>query len=120
MPLAYQEQQPLIIPDSAYNTDDIATILITGGRYGGQWQLNAIPMTPGGPGEPAGSILTAADNRPGMAVDTALVWVNDAVARAGLKLAHFESKNDQYPPDQAPYFAAALALIDRRKEASRG
>jgi len=114
MPLAYDTQQRLTIPDTAYNTDDIATILITGGRYGGRWHLNALPMTSNGPGEPVGAILTAADDRPDMAVDTALVWVNDECARAGLKLAHFESKNSQYPPDQAPYFAAALALIDRR------
>lgn len=117
MPLAYQVTEPLSIPDAAFNADDIATILVQGGRYGGEWVMNAIALD-GGPiredVEVIGSIQTARDDRPSMAVDTAVVWVNDVCVKAGLKLAHFENRNGDYGPNEAPYFAAALFLIDRR------
>lgn len=118
MPLAYTETEPLTIPDNAYNAYNVATILIQGGRYGGEWVMNAIALDGGQIREDAeviGSIHTARDERPGMAVDAAFVWVNDVCVRSGLKLGHFENRNGDYGPAEAPYFAAALFLIDRRK-----
>ncbi|NRQ34492.1 hypothetical protein HII36_21955 [Nonomuraea sp. NN258] len=47
-------------------------------------------------------------------MDTAYVWINDACIKAGVRLAHFENRNDQYGPDGAPYFASAAFAIDRR------
>jgi hypothetical protein len=117
MPLAYDIRQPLVIPDAAFNKDGIATILIQGGRYGGEWVMNAIALD-GGPipddAEVIGSIHTEKDERPGMAVDTAFVWVNDVCVKAGWKLAHVTNHNDKYGPSEAPFFAAASFLIDRR------
>jgi hypothetical protein len=114
MPLTYEVCEPLVIPDDAYNADGIAAIIVTGGRYGGCWSLSALPA--GGPqqGQPVGEIFTEKDERPSMAVDTAVVWVNEACVLAGVKLAHFESLNYKYGPDEAPYFASAMFLVDRR------
>lgn len=114
MPLAYEERTPLTIPADAFADDDLARIVVQGGRYGGEWNLIASVLTPGSDPQPIGEIMTAADDRPEMAVDTAQVWLNDACGKAGLKLAHFESKNDSYGPAEAPFFAAAFALVDRR------
>jgi hypothetical protein len=114
VPLAYEIRKPLEIPDDAYNSDDIAAIVVTGGRYGGQWYLSAIPMHGSSQGESVGEIFTNADDRPDMAVDTAYVWVAGVCMTSGVKLAHFQNKNSEYGPDEAPYFAGALFLIDRR------
>ena len=118
MPLSYRVQVPLTIPDEVFNTDDIATVLVTGARYGSHWILNAIPFIEGMAQEPIGKIETVPDERPDMAIDTAYIWVNDACVKTGVRIAHFVNKNDAYGPDEAPYFASALFLIDRREERS--
>lgn len=115
MPLAYEVREPLVIPDDAYNADGIATICVTGGRYGGHWMLHALPAGGEQKSKSVGEIFTEADPRPDMAVDTAYVWVNDACVRAGVKLALVRNLNDQYGPDEAPYFAGGIFLIDRRE-----
>ncbi|MEU4534348.1 hypothetical protein AB0G15_05735 [Streptosporangium sp. NPDC023825] len=116
MPLSYEVDKELEVPDGAFDKNDIATILVTGGRYGGHWQLTAIPLVNGVPTDEAiGQIMTAQDNRPDMAIDTAVVWINDACQKADFKLAHFENKNNLHSPDEAPYFASGLFFVDRRK-----
>ena len=115
MPLTYGVTEPLAIPADAYNADDVAVILVTGGRYGGQWALRAQPVKDGKPTETCiGEIFTEKDERPGMAVDTAYVWVNDACVRAGVKLAAVKDMNGSYDAESAPYFASALFYVDRR------
>lgn len=117
MPLAYEVTQPLMIPADAWNADDIATILVTGGRYGGQWALRALIVADGKPAEACvGEIFTAADNRPSMAVDTALIWVNDTCAKTGVRLAGFNNLNHTYDAGSAPYLASALFYIDRQEQ----
>jgi hypothetical protein len=116
MPLTYEVRKPLEIPGDAYNADDIATILVTGGRYGGCWALSALPVRDGEPEKTKiGEIFTERDERPSMAVDTALIWVNAACVQAGVRLAHVKNLNDSYDAESAPYFASAMFLIDRRK-----
>lgn len=108
MPLPYIVAKPLApIPPDRFNADGLAGLIVAGGRYGGHWVLNA-SFTPE---EVIGTIETEQDDRPSMAVDTAYVWINDEAARIGLKIVHFESMNDRYPPDQAPYFAAAQFIL---------
>jgi hypothetical protein len=114
MPLQFQVVKPLVIPGDAYNADDVAVIVVTGGRYGGQWALNAIATHGSKKGCPIGEIETERDERPSMALDTALVWVNDACAKARVKLVTWQNKNDQYGPDEAQFFASAIFVIDRR------
>jgi len=115
MPLAYETREPLSIPADAYNGDDIATILVQGGRYGGQWAMKAVAVVDGKPCDVViGEIFTNPDDRPDMAVDTAYVWVNDACVRAGVKLAHAQNMNGSYDAESAPYFAAAMFFVDRR------
>lgn len=117
MPLAYETRRSLTFPDRIFSADDIAVIVVTGARYGGQWSLSALVVQEGGPSDDSklGEIFTAENPDPQQAVDTAYVWVNDACVSGDVKLAHFENKNSTYGPDEAPYFASALFLIDRRK-----
>jgi hypothetical protein len=116
MPLPYHVTDELDLTQLTYNSDDIATLIVTGGRYGGDWALNALAVTDGRPSEtPIGSIMTDRPGHgPGMAFDTAYVWVNDACVKAGVKLAHGADKNDERPVEERPYFATGLFLIDRR------
>jgi hypothetical protein len=116
MPLAYETREPLTIPGSAFNADDVATILVQGARYGGQWMLGAQVVRNGKPEDAIiGSIFTEADDRPSMAVDTAWIWVNDACMKDGVKLAAWNDLNGSYDAGSAPFFAAATFIIDRRK-----
>ena len=112
MPLAYTVDQPLQpIPVDQFNADGIAVVMVSGGRYGGQWVMDAYVDHDNPDAQPIGSIETTPDDRPSMAVDTAYVWMNDELTRAGMKIAGFKSLNAQYPPDQAPFFAAAQFLV---------
>lgn len=109
MPLDYTVKQALVIPDDAF-TDNIVVIIAHGGRYGGRWSVKAFKDAKG---PVFGEILTARDERPGMAVDTALVWLNDYAVSNGLTLAHRENLNHNFPPDQAPYFALGRFVLER-------
>ena len=111
MTLDYETVQDLAIPDTAYNADGIATLVLTGGSYGGMWVMNAIVL---GEEEPSGSIETAeAPRRPDLALDAAEDWVGRECARLGVALRLCVSKNDQYGPGEAPFFTTGLALVDR-------
>jgi hypothetical protein len=115
MPLTCEVRETLTIPDDAFNEDGIAPLLVTGTRYGaGHWLLLALPLHGPHEKEHVGEIFTEKDERPGMAVDTAYIWVNDACVKAGMRVAHFANRCDAYGPDEKPFFAAAFFLIDRR------
>jgi len=78
MPLAYTVDQPLQpIPVDQFNADGIAVVMVSGGRYGGQWVMDAYVDHDNPDAQPIGSIETTPDDRPSMAVDTAYVWMND-------------------------------------------
>ncbi len=109
--LDYAVTRELDLPDAAYNADGIATLVLTGASYGGMWMMSAIVL---GDDEPSGSIETAeAPRRPDLALDAAEDWVGRECARLGVALRLCVSKNDQYGPDEAPFFSTGLALVDR-------
>lgn len=115
--LAYTVAQPLAIPGEAYNADDIATIVVTGGSYGGSWVLTALSThLPPGEGQPIGRIETGqAERRPDLALDAAHRWIRESCDETGLVLGHFKDLNDHYGPDEAPFFSSGQFLIDRRR-----
>ncbi len=114
MPLTYDTREPLVIPDEGWNDDGQLLLLVQGGRYGGQWLMSAAPLDlEHGPGDEVGAIWTALDYRPAMAVDTAVVWVNDACARAGHSVLAVMNLNHLYDADSAPYFAAVQFVIGK-------
>jgi hypothetical protein len=117
MTLDYQVTEPLTIPDAAFSANDIATLVVTGGSYGGMWALNAISThTSPDQATAIGSIQTDdAPQRPDLAVEAAEAWMREECERLGFKLAHVANQNHVYPPDQAPFFAGIMFLIDRRK-----
>lgn len=73
MTLGYQVTEPFVIPDEAYNADDIATIVVTGRSDGGMWALNAIsthtppmkllPSAPSRPTTPHGVLIWQSKRR---------------------------------------------------------
>lgn len=113
-PLEYQVTEPLDIPPGAYNTDDIATLVVTGGSYGGAWVLAALPL---GTETRIGEIETAeARRQPDRALKAAEDWIRVECTRLGVHLALFENKNAAYGPGEAPFFATGLAFVDRRSQ----
>ena len=116
--LNYQVEEPLELPGEAFNDDDIATIVVTGGSYGGMWVMNAISThTPADQAAALGAIQTEdAPRRPDLAVEAAEDWIKEECKRLGYKLAHSASQNHTYGLDEAPFFAGILFRIDRRKD----
>lgn len=118
MPLPYNTAHALEVPTEAFNADGIAVINISGGRYGGHWDINAFAT---GDDEPIGEIQTCYDldrsdltkdaRYPDLAVDTAYVWLHDMVKTRGWRLLTWDSLNAGYGPNERPYFMAARALI---------
>lgn len=104
--LDFTVTQPLEIPASAF-VDDIATVVVTGGSYGGMWVLNAISThLPPDTVEPIGGIQTVrADRRPELALAAAHQWIVESCT---------VDLNLTYGPDEAPFFCSGQFIIDRR------
>lgn len=118
MPLPYDTRDLLNIPADAFNGDAIAVLDIHGGRYGGHWVIDAFVV---GTEESAGSIETCYDldrndltkdaGYPGLAVDTAYVWLHDHVKKQGWRLLTWDNRNGSYGPDERPFFMAVRVAI---------
>lgn len=113
--LPYEVTQPLTLPPEAFDQTGIAVLAITGGSYGGAWVLGAISThLPPGEAEPVGEIETdEAPRQPERPLTSARDWLTEYCAANGYELAHFESLNDTYSPDEAPFFSSAQAVIRR-------
>lgn len=118
MPLPHDVTMPLDISSDDFNSDAIAVIDFTGARYGGHWVINARVR---GTKDSAGEIdtcydlsrddLTKQERYPNLAVDTALVWLSGEVKKRGWRLLTWDNLNEQYGPDERPFFMAAQAAI---------
>ena len=82
MPLAVASAEPLDIPESAFNANGLAVIMVPGGRYGGDWSVNFM----GADDAKFGEIFTAAPESskrkllsdpgyPDRAIETAFIWL---------------------------------------------
>lgn len=101
-----------------FNQDDIATVLINGTTYGGEWVLNAWALVHGKPSElPIGSAnlggrgLSAAD-----AFSAGADWLTTVLTSSGLQVAAVQDRSTDIPADQRPYFTGGIVIVDRRKE----
>lgn len=106
----YITDEPLNVPADAFNADGIATLILTGGRYGGQWLINVCH----GPAENPdiiGSVETDVTTDPDEAAAAALSWVREECVRTGLKVAHYVNHNDRYGPAERPFFTLAQVLL---------
>ncbi|MET9111714.1 hypothetical protein [Streptomyces zhihengii] len=104
-----------MIPDEAYDRNDIATIVVTGTVYGDTWVLDAIPThLPPEKVKAIGTIeVMGVAGEADLVLKAAHAWLSTSVLDANLGLAHYETLNDRYGPNEAPYFTGAKALIDR-------
>lgn len=116
MPLSISSGTGLELPSAEFNADGLAVIMISGGRYGGQWVMGASAKADGpklgefwadsGPRD-----LTGDPCYPDLAIETAFVWLRGETARLGLRLVGFENLNRHYDADSRPYFCLARAII---------
>lgn len=119
MPLPCHTRKPLKIPASAFNDDGLAVLMLTGGRYGGDWVMGLTPMDT--PGDICGELSTEAGDRksvllsdpayPDRATETAFIWLLTQAKEYGCRLVAWESMNHQYKPPEALYFVAARAIV---------
>jgi hypothetical protein len=110
--IGYRTETPLTpLPTDAYNKDGIAVALLHGTRYGGMWRIGLIH---GENQHTYGSVCTDETNDPAVAETTALSWLKSELTRHGLKIAGLVSKNDQYGPDQRPFFVLTqVCIVDK-------
>lgn len=120
MPLPIADADPLNIPESAFNADGLAVIMLPGGRYGGDWVIQAVNA--GGDQQPAGKIRTSVDGRrkqvlendpgyPDRAIETAFIWLTGEARRQGLRVVDFECLNGRYAPAERPFFCLARGIV---------
>lgn len=103
-------EQPLSVPAELYNENGIAVLTAHGTRYGGMWPITL--MT--GPADSPtihGQVVVETTDDPEEALNAVKYWAIGECARLGLRVAHIESRNDQFAPAEKPYFVLAQVLI---------
>jgi hypothetical protein len=118
MPLPVGSSENLSIPAGQFNGDGLAVIMLSGGRYGGDWVIGA-SASDDGPrlGEfmtEAGSSRTALERDPrypDLAIETAFTWLMGEAPKRGWRVVGFECLNDQYGEAERPYFCLARAVV---------
>lgn len=118
MPLPVHSSEPLNIPASAFNEDDLTVIFLSGGRYGGDWVISASIRADG---DQLGTFTTDAGlsrpalvndpHYPDLAIETAFIWLMSEARKHGWRVVSFECLNDQYREAERPYFCVARAII---------
>lgn len=112
--LPYRETKPLTIPADAFDGSGVALLVVTGASYGGMWVINALPQhgREPGQGEVIGQIETdEAPQQPDRALTSARAWLEAYCEGTPFSLGHFESRNHEYGPGEAPFFCIALAAV---------
>jgi hypothetical protein len=117
--LPCRTRKPLNLPARAFNADGLAVLMLTGGRYGGDWAMGFAPMD--APGDICGELRTEAGDRkgvllsdpgyPGRAAETAFIWLLAQAREHGWRLVAWECMNSVYSPPEAAYFVAARAIV---------
>ncbi|MFF3730847.1 hypothetical protein ACFYXM_11125 [Streptomyces sp. NPDC002476] len=122
MPLHYEATKPLTVPDSEFNENHIAVLLVIGNCYGGQWTINLLSQREH-PDEatPLGTIETFYDHQredltdspryAQLGLDTALVWLLAEAKRRNWRLLVWESVNDQVPEDARKFTIGARVAL---------
>ena len=109
-------REDLALDDTAFNDDGLAALLVSGSRYGGDWQMAASTCAGN---SPCGSFWTA---RPGSvspddpgypdhAVAAAFAWLAGQARDRGWRVLLWENLNDAYAPAERPYFTLARAVL---------
>jgi hypothetical protein len=81
------------------------------GGTAGEWLIN---ICHGPEFKILGSVWTSATDDPRAATNAALGWLRDECARLGLKIAGIKDHNDQYGPDERPYFTTSqVCIVDK-------
>jgi len=122
MPLPISSSEDLSIPAAEFNEHGLAVIMLSGGRYGGDWVIGASASADGGELGVLGEVRTSVDDRrkralendpgyPDRAIETAFIWLMGEAPKHGWRVVGFECLNDQYGPAERPYFCLARAII---------
>jgi hypothetical protein len=117
MPLPIASSENLNIPAGDFNGDGLAVVMLSGGRYGGDWAVHALID-----GDSLGVLHTEVDDRrkhelqsdpgyPDRAIETAYIWLTGEMKRQGMRVVSFECHNSKYGPDERPYFCLAQAIV---------
>lgn len=124
MPLQVDQSISLNLPAGVFNSDGLAVVMLSGGRYGGNWVVKAIPDADGDPANPAGQFTTFAGSPkaallhhpryPDLAVETAFIWLMGQVMHLGLRVVRFECLNSQFDEATRAYSCLARAVIANR------
>ena len=109
-------REDLALDDTAFNDDGLAALLVSGSRYGGDWQMAA---SAGNGNGSCGSFWTARPGSvspddpqyPDMAVTAAYAWLAGQARDRGWRVLLWENLNGAYSPAERPRLALARAII---------
>jgi len=116
MPLGVSSSTGLDIPAGTFNSDGLAVIMLSGGRYGGQWVITVSAQADGPQfgefwADSDGRVLTGDPRYPDLAIETAFIWLMAEAPPRGWRVVSFENLNRHYGPGERPYFCLARAII---------
>ena len=117
MPLPVASAEALDIPESAFDGNGLAVLMIPGGRYGGDWTVSVMAGDIN-----CGSLSTTAPERskrellsdpgyPDRAIETAFIWLISETRKQSLRVVSWECLNSQHSPAECPYFCLARAIV---------
>ena len=117
-PVNYQVEQPLVLPDSAFDETGVAQLVIQGGRYGGEWKVAVQVFRPkgGGVGEVIGSIWTDEAKHPGApddVVEATRQWIVAQLPEEATEGYYQCLNRDTYGPNERDFFAAGRMILLR-------
>jgi hypothetical protein len=109
-------EKDLELGDDAFSEDGLAVLFVSGGRYGGDWNMAA---STGAEEDSRGSFWAT---RPGgvspddpqypdMAVEAAFGWLAGQARARGWRVLSWENLNSEYGPAERPYFTLARAVL---------
>ena len=125
MPLPISSSEDLSIPATEFNEHGLAVIMLSGGRYGGDWMIGAGAEDAGKLGElgtdagPSRAELERDPRYPYLAIETAFAWLRGEADRLGLRVVAFDCLNDRYGEAERPYFCLARAVVANASFAPR-
>ena len=125
MPLPVSSSEPLSIPADEFNEHGLSVIMLSGGRYGGDWVIGASAEDAGGLGKiwtdagPSKPEFERDPRYPYLAIETAFIWLMGEAVRLGLRVVAFDCLNDRYGEAARPYFCLARAVVANASFAPR-
>lgn len=114
--LRFATKKPLDANALVFDAHGEAAVLGQGGRYGGEWAITIVPMTPNLKPVEGYPVIGSAQTDAGDSLDgyaTMQAWVQEQARAAGLSVVSAQDRNGARPVEERQYFLAGLFVLAR-------